>query len=182
MSGVHTETSAPLDLRTTTRDITDRTTRQTGTQDVVDRSAKIEEVECSSKGSPSLSPAIKLGSKECNDNHDQAIVLSKVKSERLTDSDGKSPETSTSKLPIRKRPVRPDHTPVDKTESTVGEPPAKILKTDSSPSLVKVPKCSSVRNGLSAETKQCFPSPLPGGAQKDIQLAPTPQSCKSTFL
>ncbi|XP_027005319.1 B-cell lymphoma 3 protein [Tachysurus fulvidraco] len=176
MSGVHTETSAPLDLRTTTRDITDRTTRQTETQDVVDRSAKIEEVECSSKGSPSLSPAIKLGSKECKDNHDQAIALSKVKSERLTDIDGKSPEISTSKLPIRKRPVRPDHTPVDRTESTVGERPAKILKTDSSPSLVKVPKCSSVRNGLSAETKQCFPSPLPGGAQNDIQLAPTPQT------
>ncbi|KAK3551657.1 hypothetical protein QTP70_020862 [Hemibagrus guttatus] len=157
MSGVHTEASAPLDLRTTTRDITDRTTRQTKTQDVVDRTAKIEEVECPSRGSPSLSLAIKLGSKKCKDNHDQAIVSSTVKSERLTDSGGKSPETSTSKLPIRKRPVRPDHKPLEQTESTVGEPPAKVLKTDSSPSPAKVPKCSSVRN-----------------AKANIQLAPTP--------
>ncbi|KAM9488368.1 B-cell lymphoma 3 protein [Clarias gariepinus] len=169
MSGVHTEASAPLDLRTTTRDITDRTTRQSKTRD---RTPSVEEVECSSKGSPSLSHAIKPENRESSDIHEQTIVQSKVKCERLTDSDGKSPETSTSKLPIRKRPVRPDHKPLDQAESTVGEPPAKVIKTDSSPGLAKAPKCSGVRNGLEAETQQFVPSPDPGGAQSIIQLTP----------
>lgn len=178
MSGVHTEASAPLDLRTTTRDITDRTTRQTK---IVDRTPKIEEVECSSRGSPTLSPAIKPGSKEFKDSHGQATVASEVKCERLTDSDGKSPETCTSKLPIRKRPVRTDHKPLERSESTVGEPPGKVLKTDSSPSPAKVPKCSSVRSGLNAETQQFVPSPVPGGAHSDLQLVPT-TPCESELL
>ncbi|XP_026781745.3 B-cell lymphoma 3 protein [Pangasianodon hypophthalmus] len=176
MSGVHTEASAPLDLRTTTRDITDRTTGQTKTREIVDRTPKIEEVECTSRGSPSFSSAIKPGSKECKDSHGQAFLPSNVKCERLTDSDGKWPETSTSKLPIRKRPVRQDHKPLDQSESTVGEPPAKVLKTDSSPSPAKVPKCSRVRNGLNAETRQFVPSPVPAGAQSDLHLAATTPS------
>ncbi|KAF5899383.1 B-cell lymphoma 3 protein, partial [Clarias magur] len=167
MSGVHTDASAPLDLRTTTRDITDRTTGQSKTRD---RTPSVEEVECTSKGSPSLSPAIKPGNRESSDGHEQAIVPSKVKCERLADSDGKSPETSTSKLPIRKRPVRPDHRPLDQAESTVGEPPAKVIKTDSSPGLANAPRCTGARNGLEAETQQFVPSPAPGGAQNNIQL------------
>lgn len=168
MSGAHTEASAPLDLRTTTRDITDRTTRQSKTREIVDRTPKIEEVECTSRGSPSLSSAIKPGSKECKDGHGQT----KVKCERLTHSDAKSPETSTSKLPIRKRPVRTDHKPQEQSESR---------KTDSGPSPAKVSKCSSVRNGLNAETQQFAGSPVPGGAHSDIQLAPS-TPCESELI
>lgn len=178
MSGVHNEASAPLDLRTTTRDIADRTARHTKTREIVDRTPKIEEVECTSRESASLAFAIKPHSM---DTHGQTVVSSNVKCERLTDCDGKSPET-TSKLPIRKRPVRPDHKPLDTSESTVGESPSKILKTNSRPSPAKVPKCSSARNGLKAETQQFVPSPLPGGAQSDIQLAPTTPSCESELF
>lgn len=177
MSGVHNEASAPLDLRTTTRDITDRTTRQTKAREIAERTPKIEEVECTSKGPASRAPAIKPDSKECKDSHGQATLRSKVKCERLTDSDRKSPET-TSKLPIRKRPVRPDHKPLDESDSIVTEPPGKVLKADSTPSPAKVPKCSKVRNGLNAETQQFVPSPVPGGAQSDVQLAPTMPSCE----
>lgn len=161
MSGAHTEASAPLDLRTTTRDITDRTTGQSKT-----RTPKIEEVEeCTSRGSPSLSSAIKPGSK---DSHGQT----QVKCERLTHSDAKSPETSTSKLPIRKRPVRTDHKPQEQSENR---------KTDSGPSPAKVPRCSSVCNGLNAEAQQFAGSPVPGGAHSDTQLTPS-NPCESEEL
>lgn len=176
MSGVHTDASAPLDLRTTTRDITDRTTRQTKTREIVDRTPKIEEVACTARGSHSFSPTIKPDGDECKDSHRQA----KVKCERPTDS--KSPVSSTSKLPIRKRPVRPDHKPLEKTECTVDEPPAKVLKTDSCPSPAEVPKCSSVRSGLNAETQLSVPSPLPGGAQSEIQLAQATSPCESELF
>lgn len=174
MSGVHTEASAPLDLRTTTRDITDRTTRQT--RETADRTPKVEEVECTSRGCVSLASSMKQDSKECTDSQAVPPTLN----ERLNDSDGKSPET-TSKLPIRKRPVRTDHKPLDESERTVGEPPSQVLNTDSSPSPAKVPKRSSVRNGLNAETQQVVPSPLSRGAQSDTQLAPT-TPCESELF
>ncbi|KAF7708676.1 B-cell lymphoma 3 protein homolog [Silurus meridionalis] len=170
MSGVNTEASTPLDLRTTTRDITDRTTGPTRTQ-VEDRTPKSEEVECTSRGSPSLSPAIKPDSKACKDS--PAIVPSKVKCEGLAASVAKSPESSTSKLPIRKRPVRPEHKPPEQTESTAVEPPVKILKTDLSPSPAIESKCISVCRELNAESQQLVPNPVPGAVHSDFQTSPS---------
>ncbi|TSK34889.1 B-cell lymphoma 3 protein [Bagarius yarrelli] len=165
MNGVHNEASAPLDLRTTTRNITDRTTKQSKTPEAIDRTPKNEEVESTSRRSLIPFPAIQQGSKECKDSQCQA-----VKCERLTDSDGKSPDTPTSKLPIRKRPVRPDHKPLDQGQSNGLEPPVKVVKTDSNPCPAKVPKCT---NGLNVESQQFIPSSIPGGAQSDIQRAQT---------
>lgn len=178
MSGDHNEAFAPLDLRTTTRDITDQTTGQTKTREIADRTPNTEDVVCSSRGCASIALAIKPDSKECTDSHDQAVPA-KLKCERLNDSDGKSQET-VSKLPIRKRPVRTDHKHMDESDKTLREPPKKVVKTESSPSPAKAPKFNRVRNGLQAETQQVVPCPVPGGAQSDTSL--TPATCESQLL
>ncbi|KAL7887308.1 hypothetical protein AOLI_G00050290 [Acnodon oligacanthus] len=69
-------------------------------------------------------------------------------------------KSSAFRLPIRKRPVQVDSTAADHSEAE--------SQTDSvgTPSPAKVARCSSARNGLSAElrTQRITPSPLAAGA------------------